>query len=78
VSEHLRADFSRLPPSSDRDRVQQLAEITELRLATHEEPRLDFLLHEYLPSACRNMKTDREFERIRQEVGGFAEWIEEE
>jgi hypothetical protein len=47
-------------------------------LATHEEPRLEFLLHEYLPSACSNMKTDREFERIRQELGGFAEWIDDE
>lgn len=47
-------------------------------LATNEEPRLEFLLHEYLPSALGSMKTDREFERIRQELGGFDEWIEEE
>ena len=46
-------------------------------LAAHEEPRLEFLLHEFLPSACSNMKTDREFERIRQELGGFDEWIED-
>jgi len=47
-------------------------------LAANEEPRLEFLLHEYLPSALGNMKTDREFERIRHELGGFDEWVEEE
>jgi len=46
-------------------------------LAANEKPRLEFFLHEYLPSACSNMKTDREFERIRQEFGGFDDWIEE-
>ena len=52
--------------------------ITIQWLAANEEPRLEFLLREYLPAACSNMKSDREFERIRQEFGGFDEWIEEE
>ena len=47
-------------------------------LAAHEEPRLEFLLHEYLPEAGSNMKTDREIERIRREFGGFDDWVEEE
>jgi len=47
-------------------------------LAANEEPRLQFLLYEFLPAALRNMNTDREFERIRQEFGGFDEWIDED
>ena len=47
-------------------------------LAANEEPRLRFFLDEFLPGAGRNMNTDRAFERIRIEFGGFDEWIEDE
>ena len=47
-------------------------------LSTNEEPRLNFLLYEFLPGALRNMETDRQFERIRQQFGGFDEWVGEE
>ena len=47
-------------------------------LASKEEPRLEFLLKEFLPYALGDLKTDREFERIRHELGAFDEWIEEE
>ncbi|MGH7426959.1 MAG: helix-turn-helix domain-containing protein [Candidatus Methylomirabilaceae bacterium] len=47
-------------------------------LSTNEEPRLKFLLYEFLPGALRNMETDRQFERIRQQLGGFDEWVGEE
>lgn len=47
-------------------------------LAANEQPRLEFLIHEYLPSALGDIKTDRAFERFKQQVGGFSEWIEED
>ena len=51
--------------------------ITIQWLAANEQPRLEFLIHEFLPSALGDIKTDRAFERFRQQVGGFGEWIEE-
>ena len=42
-------------------------------LATAEEPRLQFLLYEFLPGASRNMNTDRQFDNIRRMFGGFDE-----
>ena len=47
-------------------------------LATAEEPRLHFLLYEFLPGALRNMDTDRQFERIRRMLGGFDEVMNED
>ena len=44
-------------------------------LAANQEPRLQFLLHEFLPPALRSMNTDREFERIGREFGDFDEWV---
>ena len=47
-------------------------------LAANEQPRLDFLIREYLPSALGDIETDRAFERFRQQVGVFGDWIEED
>ncbi len=52
--------------------------LTAQWLAANEEPRREFLLYEFLPRALASMDTDREFEWIRQEFGGFDEWIDED
>jgi len=46
-------------------------------LAMAEEPRRHFLFYEFLPGALRNMDTDRQIERIRREIGGFNEDVDE-
>lgn len=60
-----------------RKAISEKDPLTVQWLSTVEEPRLQFLLYEFLPGALRNMDTDRQFERIRRMFGGFHEEVED-
>ncbi len=61
-----------------RKAISEKDPLTVQWLATSEEPRLQFLVEEFLPAALSSMDAYRQFERIRRMFGGFDEGADED